>query len=233
MFLKKSKNVIHANNPAVYHSQDSVIELNCWELSDFVIKKLVPIVGMHPFPLNELMLLSGTLCYFKPKAVFEWGTHLGKSARVFYETAKYFDIDCTVYSFDLPDEVEHNEHPHEQRGILVKGLPVKLFQEDGVEGASKLAKKKKYTSNEILFFVDGDHSYESVKRELTQIYKNHGYPTILLHDTFFQTKSSGYNVGPNKAITEFLKEHKTYKSISTNFGLPGMTLLYNENNEKK
>ncbi len=59
-----------------------------WYLSKFVVDKIVPAVGVHPFPLNELMLMSGAVVRFKPKLIFEWGTHIGKSALIFYKISQ-------------------------------------------------------------------------------------------------------------------------------------------------
>src|SRR4051812_22860104 len=70
----------------------SEFEVNNWRISEFVVEKLVPVVGMHPFPLDELMLMTATVCRFKPELIFEWGTNIGKSARIFYEITKSFDI---------------------------------------------------------------------------------------------------------------------------------------------
>ncbi len=55
----------------------SEFEVNNWVISEFVIDKLVPVVGVHPFPLNELILLSSAVCRFKPVMIFEWGTNIG------------------------------------------------------------------------------------------------------------------------------------------------------------
>jgi hypothetical protein len=50
---------------------------------------------------------------------------------------------------------------------------------------------------------------------------------ILLHDTFYQSEASGYNIGPHRAVTETIaKMQGKYQVMSTNTGLPGMTLLY-------
>jgi hypothetical protein len=49
---------------------------------------------------------------------------------------------------------------------------------------------------------------------------------ILLHDTFYQSADSKYNIGPYEAINDCLKKSKKYKRIDTKTGLPGMTLLY-------
>jgi cephalosporin hydroxylase len=205
-------------------------EVNGWQLSEVVFKKLVPVVDIHPFPLDELLLMSGAVAYFKPKLVFEWGTHIGKSARIFYELSLALELDVTIHSIDLPDHVQHGEHPHKKRGMMVRGLEdnVKLHQGDGVNTALKIMKKykKNHDGAGVLFFVDGDHSYESVRRELTGILKWAPKAAVLLHDTFYQSSGSHYNTGPHKAVNDCLKNNKNYKRVDTKIGLPGMTLLY-------
>jgi cephalosporin hydroxylase len=204
----------------------SEFEVNNWIISEFVLEKLIPVVGVFPFPLNELMLMSSVVCLFKPSIIFEWGTHIGKSARVFYETVEAFNIPCTIHSIDLPDDVYHNEHPHKERGKLVRGLKnVSLHQGDGLRTSLKLFGRSKANHN-VLFFVDGDHSYEIVKNELETIVNNIPNAIVLLHDTFYQSQESNYNTGPFNAIKNVLKDKGNYKIISTNTGLPGMTLLY-------
>jgi len=204
-------------------------EVNSWQLSEVVLKKLVPIVDIHPFPLDELLLMSGAMAYFKPKLVFEWGTHIGKSARIFYELSLTLELDTIIHSIDLPDEVEHGEHPHGQRGVMVRGVKnVKLHQGDGVETALKIMQKSPGHSggSGVLFFVDGDHEYNSVRRELTEIMKKAPKAAVLLHDTFYQSSGSHYNTGPHEAVKGCLKNSKKYRRIDTKIGLPGMTLLY-------
>jgi hypothetical protein len=68
------------------------IEINKWEASRFVVEKLVPITGYSPYPLDELIMMVGSVCRFNPTHIFEWGTHIGKSARIFYETIQNFKI---------------------------------------------------------------------------------------------------------------------------------------------
>ncbi len=202
-------------------------EVNNWVTSDFIVNKLVPIVGFHPFPLNELMLMTSAVCYFKPEFIFEWGTNIGKSARIFYEISKAFDIPTEIHSIDLPDDVYHNEHPQTNRGKMVRGIKnVILHQADGLKCSFDLIKQKK-TKGRVLFFVDGDHSYESVKKELETILTNAPNAVVLLHDTFYQSAESNYNIGPFNAVNDVLESCKDkYKVISTNMGLPGMTLIY-------
>lgn len=211
----------------VKNTNCSEFEIDNWIISRFVVKKLIPIVGYNPFPLNELSLLSSSICYFKPTHIFEWGTHIGKSARVFYETAKYFNIETEIHSIDLPDNISHIEHPGYNRGKLVNGLKnITLHQGDGLDKSLEIIKN---ISGDFkpLFYIDGDHSYESVKRELAGIIKSVPNATILLHDTFYQSEQSNYNTGPFKAVDEILNSsNNTYKKIQLNTGLPGMTLLY-------
>jgi hypothetical protein len=94
-------------------------EVDGWVTSAFVARSLVPVVGVHPFPLQELMLMTATVCRFEPSLIFEWGINIGKSARIFHEIAKYFHIPTTIHSCDLPDDVDHVEHPHAHGGSRV------------------------------------------------------------------------------------------------------------------
>jgi len=196
-------------------------------VSQFILKKLVPIVGINPFPLNELNLLTASVCVFRPSHIFEWGTNIGKSARIFFEICKYFGFDTEIHTIDLPDDVEHDEHPLRKRGYYVKGIKaVKKHQGDGVTTAIDLCASLE-NSIRPFFFLDGDHEYESVHRELRLIHKNVMSPAILVHDTFFQSEESGYNVGPHMAVKDFLKSFPgTYCRIEAHLGLPGMTFLY-------
>lgn len=205
------------------------IELDKWVISDFVLNKLIHVVGIRPFPLDELMLMTSTVCSFKPQYIFEWGTHVGKSARIFYEISNAFKIDTKIHSIDLPDDIEHEEHPHSNRGKFVKHIKeVQLHQGDGIAKSIELYKLIN-TDQTVLFFLDGDHSYESVSHELHSISTHIGKAVILLHDTFYQSPASNYNIGPHQAINDFLKAYPdTYKQISTTMGLPGMTLLYKQ-----
>jgi len=218
-------------NP-VRNLQCSEFEIDNWIISEFILKELVPIVGIYPYPLNELMLMTAALCVIKPTHIFEWGTHVGKSARIFYEVTKRFNITCEIHSIDLPDNTQHKEHLQQNRGLLVKNIPeIKLHQGDGLATSLSLYKNIS-TKSYLLFFLDGDHDYYSVKRELKGIIKNISNASILIHDTFYQSDRSKYNIGPFRAIRNVLKRMPyKYKIISTNIGLPGITLLYENRNK--
>lgn len=204
-------------------------EVNNWLLSELVLERLVSVVGVHPYPLNELMLMAGAICRFRPTHVFEWGTNVGASARVFYETARRFGIPLEIHSIDLPADVDHVEHPGSHRGRLVRGKPgISLHLGDGIDTALSIYRNLSLESR-VLFFVDGDHSYGSVRRELQAIIDAVSHPKVLLHDTFIQSPEAGYNIGPHRAVEDVLAslpKDRRLRRIDTGTGLPGMTLLY-------
>jgi cephalosporin hydroxylase len=213
-------------NNASKHENCSAFEVDNWILSEFIINKLIKICGIHPYPLSELMLMTASVARIKPTHIFEWGTNIGKSARIFYEVSNYFNINTEIHSIDLPDHVEHIEHPKNKRGYLVKGKKnVFLHQADGLAKMDEIYQTLK--SPRVLVFIDGDHRYDSVKRELDFIIDTIPEASILLHDTFYQSEGSGYNTGPFKAIENSLhKINNNYQRVSVATGLPGMTLLF-------
>lgn len=202
-------------------------EVDTWAISAFVVHSLVPVVGTHPFPLHELMLMTAAVCRLHPAQIFEWGTHIGKSARVFYEVVNHFGLDAEIHSTDLPDDVVHVEHPHGDRGKLVQGLTgVQLHQGDGVETSLRLWQSGGRKPRP-LFFVDGDHSRDSVLRELAAIAAAVPDAAMLVHDTFYQSPDSDYNIGPHAAIRDLVATTPgRFHEYHSGLGLPGMTLLY-------
>ncbi len=227
-FNKTNKQIINLS----VNNKSTEFEINKWETSEFVVNKILPISGFSPYPLDELMLMVGSISRFRPTHIFEWGTHIGKSARIFYETIHYFEIESAIHSFDLPDEIEHIEHPHEQRGKLVKGLnKVHLYQEDGLKKSFDIFNESTIANKRAFFYLDGDHSYETVYHELATILNKMPDAIVLLHDTFYQSEDSQYNIGPFKAIDDVLSESAIlYNRVETKMGLPGMTLIYKSPN---
>jgi len=226
--VRKLKYMIGSDRkePAI-NTHCSEFEVDNWVISDFIIKKLINVTGTHPYPVTELNLMVAAICRLKPQQIFEWGTNIGKSARIFYETGKKFSIPLEIHSIDLPDDIEHQEHPNSNRGRMVKGYAgVSLYQGDGLSKSIELYQQQR--DKRTLVFIDGDHSYESVYRELNGVIEAMPNANILLHDTFYQSDESGYNIGPYNAVTKTLDEIPgKYRVMSTTTGLPGMTLIYN------
>ena len=61
---------IRIEDPAV-NTHCAEFEVNNWIISEFVVGTLVPIVGVHPFPLNELFLMVSAVCRLKPDYIVE------------------------------------------------------------------------------------------------------------------------------------------------------------------
>lgn len=195
----------------------------------------------------------GALISLAPNVIFEWGTNIGKSARIFLEISRFIDLNVRIYSIDLPNGSSHNEHARELTGSLVKdcgswcpndlsleelpnrcgGSEVLLFAGDGLDKTVELHHQlneqlvQEFRPKRCLVFIDGDHHYESVKRDLDGIVVNLPQANILLHDTGY-SDAPGVNIGPYRAIQEVLNERKPGFEVMTTQGFPGMTLLYRE-----
>jgi len=202
-------------------------ETDNWIVSRFVFERLLPVVGFRPFPLNEQMLMTAAVCRIKPTHILEWGTNIGASARIFHEICRAFSLSAEIHSIDLPDHEHHEEHPGQQRGRLLRGIPeVQLHQGDGCDVALSILADATVPVRP-LFFLDGDHDYASVRRELCLIADAFPQASILVHDTLYQPEASGYNTGPWRAIRDLLLETgASYERYDQNLGLPGMTLLW-------
>jgi hypothetical protein len=107
--------------------------------------------------------------------------------------------------------------------MFVRGLPVTLHFGDGLAVARSVLAESR--PDLPLFFVDGDHSFESVHKELKGIKEVAPRAVVLAHDTFLQDSESGYNCGPYEAIKKFVTENHLPVQ-HTNLGLPGMSLIY-------
>jgi hypothetical protein len=225
-FRRQAQNAIGNRPDPVRNPQGSEFEVDLWTLSDFVLDTIVPVVGVRPYPLNELLLMTAAACRLKPTVVFDWGTHIGVSARIFFECDKAFKLGFDIHSIDLPPDATHIEHPGQEHGRLVRGLAnVHLHRGDGVKLAIELWHKLGQPKRP-LFFVDGDHAYESVRDELSQIFSTVPDASALAHDSFFQSPDSNYNVGPARAIDEVAASFPgRFTVIKSGLGLPGMTLL--------
>ena len=203
-------------------------EVDGWITSEFVMRELVPIVGFHPYPLPELFLLTAVCCWYKPRYIFEWGTNVGKSARIFHEISTKFGLKAKVYTVDLPEISTHPELPKEdQLGYFIKNVPeVFSLRGDGLDESLKIIRQEKLKNSRLLFFLDGDHSFRAVNHELTTIYSRLNKACVLVHDTLDQTSESGYNLGPRQAINTLLDRDKKRRIlVETTMSLPGMTAI--------
>jgi cephalosporin hydroxylase len=220
------RTILHRYADPVRNAGGDIFEVDLWILSRFLIDRIVPLLGIHPYPLNEQLLMVAAACRIRPGVVFDWGTHIGASARLFYECRKAFDLVYDIHSIDLPADASHIEHPGAKHGQLVGGLSgVHLHRGDGVAVALEQWDRLGRPARP-LFFLDGDHAYESVLRELGAIFDAVTDASVLAHDTFYQSAQSGYNVGPAQAIEDIIARFPSrFTVIKSGLGLPGMALL--------
>jgi cephalosporin hydroxylase len=189
--------------------------------SKFVAESLLSRASYWPYPPGELHLMTVALLWWQPDVIFEWGTNLGNSARIFHWITEAFAINTQIHSIDLPPDVSHVENVKELRGLLVRKLPgVHLHLGDGVNKALELFAALK--PRKPLFYVDGDHHAETVTRELEAISSAAPMAPILLDDTH----DWGISDCPRGAMLQFLERHhgdyEVFENVAT---LPGMSLL--------
>lgn len=196
-----------------------LLEIDKWAASQYLLK-LVQVVGCQPYPLDELLLMAAAFQYHRPDVVIDVGTHIGKSARIWLELSKQLQLPTAIHTVDLCDP-SHPECPGDQLGKLIRNTAVKQHLGDGFTCARGLIGD--YPEGNFLLFLDGDHSYETVRRELelvTMVREG----CVVIHDTFYQP-GSNYNHGPYLAIQDFLSEHPVKQVIHLQAGLPGMSYL--------
>jgi len=201
-------------------TRPQLLEVNKWSTSKYLMK-LVQVVGHTPYPVDELMLMAAAFEYHRPEVVIDIGTHVGKSARIWFELSRRLRIPATIHTIDLY-EPSHVEYPGRKLGRYIRGLPVQQHIGDGYTCACDIIRAASPTAC-FLIFLDGDHSYETVQRELKlcQIIKR---GCLLVHDTFYQP-GSNYNHGPYLAIQDALPSLPVKQVIHLNTGLPGMSYL--------
>ena len=152
---------------------------------------------------DELELMAETMLELRPSHVFEWGTNIGASARVFYEVARLAELPCEVHTTEHPDPTTV-DHPGHRYGELIRNCRLWMHQGDGLRRS--LAEYALCGEpRAALFFLDGDHSYRAVTRELEGIAQVARSAVILVHDTRHPFEDIG------AAVADFLIDgHHNY-----------------------
>jgi cephalosporin hydroxylase len=203
-----------------FSPRPALLEVDKWALSSLVLH-VSGIIDTHPYPVDELLLMAAAFEYHRPEVVIDIGTHMGKSARMWWEMASLLGESASIHTFDICDP-KHPEFPGQTLGRFIKRLPIRQHIRDGYEGALEIIQSQPQAR--YLVFLDGDHSFRAVRRELELAKLLPSGSGILVHDTFFQPGSS-YNHGPFLAVEEFRKEFTFKQVIHLQSGLPGMSYL--------
>lgn len=204
----------NVGNPA------GLLEVDKWSLSRVVLE-LVKVVGYHPYPLDELSLMVAAYAYHRPNVVIDVGTHFGKSARIWFELSRLLQQPTVIHTIDILDPT-HPEYPGRKHAAFIRGTTVIQHIGDGYVCAQDIISKNPLSS--YLIFLDGDHEYKTVQREL-QLARMVRTGCVLAHDTFYQPDST-YNHGPYFAIKDFVDAFPCKQVIHLQTGLPGMSHLY-------
>lgn len=207
------------SEPLQADMRPKLLEINKWTTSRVVLD-LVKIVGYHPYPCDEMLLMVAAFRYHDPDIVIDLGTHEGKSARVWWELSRRYKRTTFVHTVDILDP-KHPEYPGKRLGKFISDTSVVQHIGDSYECASDLIRND--PDSVFLLFLDADHRYESVRREL-ELLKLIKQGAVLVHDTFYQPDSN-YNHGPYLAILDFLTTTKVKQVIHLQTGLPGMSYL--------
>jgi len=169
--------------------------------------------------LGDRKAIFFIMCYFKPKSILEIGTHIGASTvniacalnynyknhgmHSEFSTLDIRDVNCTSekpwLKFDSP------QSPQELINALNLEIKVKFMNQDS------LAYLKNSSDTYDLIFLDGDHSAQTVYKEVPKALErlNEG-GVILLHDYFKKGDSANpkndFNSGPYLGIQRHIKE---------------------------
>lgn len=149
-------------------------------------------LGVPGYGADEVAFLASILLRSRPTHVFEWGTNRGSSARIFAEACgpieeQRLGLHYAVHTVELPIEEASRspEHPGSDLGIHLAGIagtsPIRFHQGDGLETTLRLADE--LAPERTLVFVDGDHSFATVDRELRSLATALPEALIVLHDT--------------------------------------------------
>ncbi len=127
--------------------------------------------------------MESVLERFRPTHVFDWGTNVGASARLFYEASLEHGYECEVHTVELPLELAHldRDHPGHRYGQWIKETPIHAHQGFGLQVSIRLCAELKPARP--LFFLDGNHSFEAVFEELTVISDEEPGAVLMVHDT--------------------------------------------------
>jgi hypothetical protein len=212
-------------------------EADVGSLDRLVLEAILPRAGLL-YPLAEISLMALVVDRVRPTHIFEWGTNVGASAKLFHSITEVLGMDTAIHTWDLPEHTPHGQHPGAEHGKLVRGLSrVHFHRGDGVRGARQEYQRAKDTHPgvRVLFFVDGDHAYDSVIREVSEIISFQEEFHILAHDTFVQKPEpkGQFRESWMACATGLELSAREYRWLNVGFGSPGMTYLWGKGKRRE
>ena len=171
--------------------------------------------------------LADIIRHYKPKTLTEVGTwnggraiEMALAAFEYTDRFTYFGFDLFEEATALTDDIEMNSKKHHTIELIEARLNQfkDKMKEKGKEfifklhkGDSKITlKKNKLARNVDFAFIDGGHSYETVKAD----YNNLKKVPILVFDDFFSKDEFGQQpIEKNMGVNKLVKEIKAYGKV--------------------
>lgn len=128
---------------------------------------------------DEIGFIADTVEALRPTHIYDWGTNVGASARIWWEAAPTAQITTVEH----PDD-QTFDHPGHRYGLWCEGLGprMRMLKGDGVRTSIETFVEDGRPPN-ALFFLDGDHEYDAVFDELEAIHGWAPEAVVLVHDT--------------------------------------------------
>ena len=181
----------------------------------------------HDVKLPRYRQLADIIRHYKPNSITEVGTWNGgraiEMALAVFETKDNF----SYYGFDLfeeatavTDDLEMNSKQHHT--IQLVGNRLKEFKEKMKEkgkefifklhkGDSKITLKNSKDAQKVdLAFIDGGHSYETVKQDYLNLKK---VPLLVFDDFFSKDENGNEPEKRNMGVNKLIKEMKAYGKV--------------------
>lgn len=164
--------------------------------------KRVRAFGLPAYGNQEVEFFENVLGRLRPTHVFEWGTNVGASARLFHEASLELNYKCEVHTVEIPDDLAllDRDHPGQRYGQWIEGLPIHTHRGFGLIESIRL--HKELGPERALFFLDGNHSYGVVLAELEEVAALDPGAVMMVHDTILYT---------GEAISTFHRSNARYK----------------------
>jgi predicted O-methyltransferase YrrM len=197
------------------------------ELADIAFHGSLSII--EPFQIeDEILELLKLLKTREPKNIIEIGTARGGTLFLF---SRVTTDDANIVSIDLMSEKSGGGYPKWKatlyRSFALQDQQIHLLNEDSHEKATRIKVEKILAGEKVDFiFIDGDHSYNGVKRDFelySPLVRKDGI--IAFHD--IAKPVPGSVEGVYKFWQEIIQNHE-YKEIikDVNQGWAGIGLLY-------
>jgi cephalosporin hydroxylase len=141
-------------------------------------------IGVPGYGDDEVEFLASVVARQRPDVIFEWGTNVGASARIFYEAVQVCGVRCAIHSVELLDEDSYldRDHPGHRYAEWLEGIPVHLWRGDGLDW-SILLLRDMVPKPVSVFYLDGNHEPGAVLRELEGIAGAAPAAVVVVHDT--------------------------------------------------